>query len=226
MRRRVALFISALTFAPWAGGQAQPIRLPSPAQDGKVSLERCLTTRRSVRSFRADALKLAQVSQLLWAAQGITGAQRLRTAPSAGALYPLELYLLAGNVEGLAAGIYKYRPDGHALVRVAEEDRRRALADAALGQQFIAQAPAVFVLAGVYERTAKRYGERAPRYVHIEVGHAGQNLSLQAVALGLGSVPVGAFRDPEVRRIVGMPEEEAPLYIIPVGRPRQGQELP
>jgi SagB-type dehydrogenase family enzyme len=201
-------------------GQAPELRLPAPQRDGKVSLERCLATRRSVRAYRDDALKLAELSQLLWAAQGITGGERLRTAPSAGALYPLEVYVLAGSVEGLAAGIYKYRPERHELVRVAQEDRRRALAEAALGQQFIAQAPAVFVIAGVYERTARRYGDRAPRYVHIEVGHAGQNICLQAVALGLGSVTVGAFRDPEVKRVVGLADDESPLYIIPVGRPR------
>ncbi len=222
MRKNLLLFVIAFRVtapALWA----EEIRLPAPTKEGKVSLERCLATRRSVRSFRGDALKLAEVSQLLWAAQGITGAQRLRTAPSAGALYPLELYLVAGKVEGLAAGVYKYHPDGHALVRVAQGDRRAALANAALGQQFIAQAPAVFVIAGVYERTAKRYGDRAPRYVHIEVGHAGQNLCLQAVALGLGSVPVGAFRDPDVRRVLSMPDEEAPLYILPVGRPQPEQ---
>ena len=201
-------------------GQVSDVRLPAPQRDGKVSLERSLATRRSVRAYRDEALKLAELSQLLWAAQGITGGDRLRTAPSAGALYPLEVYVLAGKVEGLASGIYKYRPERHELAPVAKEDRRRALADAALGQQFIAQAPAVFVIAGVYERTARRYGERAPRYVHIEVGHAGQNICLQAVALGLGSVPVGAFRDPDVKRVVGMADDEAPLYIIPVGQPR------
>lgn len=225
MRQRQVSFatlLAATLFA--AGARAQEVRLPPPAQDGKVSLERCLATRRSVRSFREDALRLAEVSQLLWAAQGITGGQRLRTAPSAGALYPLEVYVLAGRVESLAAGVYRYRPEAHALLRVAQEDRRAALAEAALGQQFIAQAPAVFVIAGVYERTAQRYGERAPRYVHIEAGHAGQNICLQAVALGLGSVPVGAFRDPEVKRVVGMAGEEAPLYILPVGRPRQEQK--
>jgi SagB-type dehydrogenase family enzyme len=201
-------------------GQASEVRLPAPQRDGKVAVERCLAIRRSVRAYREDALKLAELSQLLWAAQGMTGGDRLRTAPSAGALYPLEVYVLAGNVEGLTAGIYKYRPERHDLMRVAQQDRRRALAEAALGQQFIAQAPAVFVIAGVYERTARRYGERAPRYVHIEVGHAGQNICLQAVALGLGSVPVGAFRDPEVKRVAGLADDESPLYIIPVGRAR------
>lgn len=200
--------------------QAAEIRLPEARREGKVSLERTLTLRRSVRAYRDAALTLADVGQLLWAAQGITAGDRFRTAPSAGALYPLEVYLVAGRVEGLPAGIYKYRPAQHALARVAGEDRRRALAEAALGQNFIVQAPVTLVISGVYERTAKRYGERAPRYVHIEVGHAGQNICLQAVALGLGSVPVGAFRDPEVKRIVGMPEEEAPLYLVPVGRPQ------
>lgn len=215
----------SMAFALLAGAlaiQAAPpeIRLPQPQRDGKVSLERCLAQRRSVRAFRDAPLSLSELSQLLWAAQGITGGERLRTAPSAGALYPLEVYVVAGKVEGLAPGIYKYRPSGHSLVQMAPEDRRRALAEAALNQQFIAEAPAVFVIAGVYERTAKRYGERAPRYVHIEVGHVGQNICLQAVALGLASVTVGAFRDAEVQRVVGMPAEEAALYILPVGRPR------
>jgi len=205
-----------------AAGQteAQEIRLPTPQRDGKMSLERCLHLRRSVRAFAEAPLRLDEVSQLLWAAQGVTGEGGLRTAPSAGARYPLEVYFLAGKVEGLAAGIYKYRPAGHSLRQVAGGDRRRDLAQAALGQQFIAEAPGVFVIAGVYERTAQRYGERASRYVHIEVGHAGQNICLQAVALGLGSVTVGAFRDEQVKRVVGMPAEEAPLYVLPVGRRR------
>ncbi len=218
------LFLSTFTAArrPSASPtqESVEIRLPEPQRDGKVSLECCLATRRSVRAYRDAALTLAEVGQLLWAAQGITGGERLRTAPSAGALYPLEVYLAAGRVERLSAGVYKYHPQRHALVRVASEDRRRALADAALGQEFIARAPATLVFAGVYQRTAKRYGDRAPRYVHIEIGHAGQNVCLQAVAMGLGSVTVGAFRDPEVKRVIGMAPEEEPLYLLPVGRPQ------
>ncbi|MGC8792523.1 MAG: SagB/ThcOx family dehydrogenase [Bryobacteraceae bacterium] len=221
MRSRLFL-IAGLVTPVWllASEQAGAIRLPAPQRDGKVSLERCLATRRSVRAYREDALRLAELGQLLWAAQGITGGERLRTAPSAGALYPLEIYVVVGNVEGLPAGVYKYRPERHELGRVAEGDRRRALAEAALNQQFIAQAPTAFVIAGVYERTARRYGERAQRYVYMEAGHAGQNICLQAVASGLGSVTVGAFDDPGVKRVTGLAAEEAPLYIISVGRPQ------
>lgn len=200
------------------GSEKAEIKLPAPRREGKVSLERCLALRRSVRAYRDQAISLAEAGQLLWAAQGITAGDRLRTAPSAGALYPLELYLVAGKVEGLSAGIYKYLPASHALLPVLGEDRRRALAEAALNQMFIAEAPITIVVAAIYERTAARYGERAPRYVHIEVGHAGQNICLQAVALGLGSVTVGAFRDAEVKRIVGLAPEEQPLYLLPVGR--------
>jgi len=200
--------------------QQTEIRLPAPQRDGKVSLERCLATRRSVRAFRDAPLGLAEVSQLLWAAQGITGGDRLRTAPSAGALYPLEVYLVAGRVEGLEAGIYKYRPERHALVRRRSGDHRRSLAGAALGQESLAEAPVTVLLAGVVARTAKRYGDRAERYMHMEAGHAGQNICLQAVALGLGSVPIGAFRDGQLKRAAALEDEEAPLYLFPVGRPR------
>lgn len=203
-----------------AAAQETEIRLPAPQRDGKVSLERCLATRRSVRSFRDAPLGLVEVGQLLWAAQGITGGDRLRTAPSAGALYPLEVYLVAGRVEGLEAGIYKYRPERQALVRRAGGDRRRAIARAALGQESVAEAPVTILIAGVVSRTARRYGDRAERYMHMEAGHAGQNICLQAVALGLASVPVGAFRDDELKRAAALDGEEAPLYLFPVGRPR------
>lgn len=203
-----------------AAAQESEIRLPAPQRDGKISLERCLATRRSVRNFRDTPLSLAEVGQLLWAAQGITGGDRFRTAPSAGALYPLEVYLVAGRVEGLEAGVYKYRPERHALLRRAGGDHRRPIAQAALGQESLAEAPVTILFAGVVARTAKRYGERAERYMHMEAGHAGQNVCLQAVALGLGSVPVGAFRDGELKRAAGLDGDEAPLYLFPVGHRR------
>lgn len=196
------------------------IRLPEPVQDGKTSIETAIRKRRSVRSFTDSPLTLAEVSQLLWAAQGITSHQGLRTAPSAGALYPLELYLVAGSVDALPAGVYHYRPKNHEVVRVIEGDRRSELCAAALGQPSVRNASAVIVIAAVYERTTVKYGARGMQYVHMETGHAAQNVSLQAVPLNLGTVIVGAFQDAEVRKVLKMPAGEQPLYIMPVGRIR------
>jgi len=188
--------------------------------EGSQSLETLLSLRRSAREFAASALTLAQAAQLAWAAQGISDPRGLRTAPSAGALYPLELYLVAGAVEGLDPGVYRYLPRGHRLERTAEGDRRPQLARAALGQGRLADAPAVFVIGAVYERTAVKYGDRAPRYVQMEAGHAGQNLFLQATALGLGTVVVGAFRNEGVARVLVLPASVKPLSLMPVGAPR------
>jgi SagB-type dehydrogenase family enzyme len=196
------------------------IRLPEPVQDGKTSIEKAIRNRRSVRSFRDSPLTLAQVSQLLWAAQGITSQQGLRAAPSAGALYPLEIYLVAGNVDALPDGVYHYRPMNHEVVRVMAGDRRSELCAAALGQPSVRNAAAVIVIAAVYERTTVKYGARGIQYVHMETGHAAQNVSLQAVPLNLGTVIVGAFQDAEVRKVLKMPAGDQPLYIMPVGRIR------
>ena len=194
------------------------IRLPEPETTGHTPVEAALAARRSVREYARKSLTLGEAAQLLWAAQGITSERGFRTAPSAGARYPLELYVIAGQVENLPAGIYRYIPHRHALVRTAVGDRRPELSEAALGQSCVRYAPAVFAFAAVYERTTARYRKRGIRYVHIEVGHAAQNLSLQAVSLGLGTVPVGAFRDDAVKRVLGLPDGEEPLYMIPVGR--------
>lgn len=198
----------------------QGIELPQPAVDGDVSLETAISKRRSVRDFSRQALPLADVAQLLWAAQGVTSGDGGRAAPSAGALYPLELYLVAGKVDSLPAGLYRYEPRGHRLQHVADGDLRKALAKAALDQAWIRSAPAVLVIAGVYERSAKKYGQRARRYTHIETGHAAQNVYLQAEALGLGTVIVGAFEEAAVRQVLGLPADHAPLALLPVGYPR------
>lgn len=196
------------------------IELPLPAFTGDVSVEEALHQRRSVRAFRDEALGLDELAQLLWSAQGVSDEARgFRTAPSAGALYPLETYAVIGNVPDMESGVYRYDPDRNRLEPGVSGDVRRELASAALGQDFIAEAPVTIVFSGVYGRTATRYGERAERYVHIEAGHAAQNLSLQAVALGFGTVPVGAFRDDNVAAVLDLAEEETPLYILPVGRP-------
>jgi SagB-type dehydrogenase family enzyme len=199
---------------------AEAIALPTSRTDSETSLETVLLNRRSVRSYRDEPLILAEVAQLLWAAQGITDPARgYRTAPSAGALYPLEVYLVAGNVEGLPPGVYRYSPGAHSLTPVKTGDQRDALYKAALSQSAVRDAPAVLVIAAVTERTTGKYGERGIRYVHMEAGHAAQNALLQAVALNLGAVVIGAFDDDEVRQAVGMPAAEQPLYVIPVGKP-------
>lgn len=203
----------------------ETIRLPDPDTSGRVPVERALAARRSVRAFAPEALSIDALGQLLWAAQGVTreapGVRGggLRTAPSAGALYPLELLVAAGNVTGLAPGLYRYVPSAHALTREDDRDLRAELATAAFGQRWIAGAPALILVAGVVERTAAKYGDRAGRYVHVEVGAAAENVYLQGEALGLGTTLVGAFRDAEVKRVAGLAPDEDPFAILPVGKP-------
>jgi len=200
------------------GHETETIQLPEPAYKGHISVEEALLKRRSVRSYKDAPLTIAEASQLLWAAQGITSRGALRTAPSAGALYPLELYIAVGNVKDLPEGVYKYRPHDHSLMRVVKGDKRIELCNAALGQSPVKSAPAVIVFAAVYERTTLKYGDRGMQYVHIETGHAAQNVSLQAAALNLGTVAIGAFYDEQVRKAINMADRELPLYIMPVGR--------
>lgn len=222
--RRALLQRALLALLPGPAAAADsslPIDLPPAQTRGRVALEDTLQRRRSVRAFAEAPLTLAQAGQLLWAAQGQTSPDGRRTAPSAGALQPLELYLVAGAVQDLAPGIYRYRPAGHALVRIATGDRRAALAAASHGgQHWLQQAPALVVLAGVVARSAGRYGARAERLVLLEAGAATQNLLLQAVALGLGATFVGAFDDAAVATLLALPAGERPLVLQPVGRPR------
>lgn len=194
------------------------IKLPEPRLDGAVSIEKALCTRRSVREFSTGSLELSQIAQLAWATQGVTGAEAHRTAPSAGGLYALELYVVAANVTGLPAGIYKYELLTHEFTSLIEGDMRQQLSRAALEQTSLTQAAAVFALSAVYERITGKYGERGIRYAHMEAGHAAQNLLLQAVALGLGAVLVGAFNDAKVKRVLNLSKQEVPLYLIPVGK--------
>jgi SagB-type dehydrogenase family enzyme len=198
------------------------VELPPPVTRGTMSVEEAILKRRSVRSYSNKPLSLEDVSQLLWAAQGITDPARgFRAAPSAGATYPLEVYVVVGEngVMGLEKGLYHYRPDKHILEYVFEDDLRSGLSDVALGQSPIREAPISIIIAAVYERTKSRYGERGIRYVHMEAGHVGQNIYLQAVARGLGTVVIGAFEDSRVQNVLGLPANQNPLYIIPVGYP-------
>lgn len=197
------------------------IVLPSPILKGTVSVEEAIKSRRSVRNYSSEALSLKEVSQLLWSAQGITdNSTGFRAAPSAGATYPLEVYLVVGKngVVGLEEGVYRYIPYGHKIEQTLKGDVRSRLALSALGQDFIEEAPISIVIAAVYERTTGRYGERGIRYVHMEAGHVGQNLHLQGVALGLGMVMVGAFFDDQVQSTLNIPKNQKPLYIIPIGK--------
>jgi SagB-type dehydrogenase family enzyme len=192
------------------------IPLPEPITSGEKSLEALLQQRRSVREYRETTLDLSAIGQLLWAAQGITGPQGFRTAPSAGALYPLELYVVAGNVDGLPPGVYHYHPDKHQLQQTGHNDQRDLLARAAHGQSWVKAAAAVVVVTAIYGRTTRKYGERGIRYVHMEVGHAAQNLFLQAEALGLATVVVGAFDDAAVATVLKLPADIQPLMLLPV----------
>ncbi len=192
-------------------------QLPSPEFKETIALKTALKRRRSVRQFDVTRLSPAHISRILWAMQGITGkrgARLLRAAPSAGATYPLEIYLIDEK------GVFSYDPVSHVLRRIKGGDIRNELSRAALGQPCIAGAPVTFVIAAVMERTERRYGQRAERYVYIEVGHAAQNAHLAAVALGLGSVPIGAFRDNAVAELLELPDNHQPVYLIPVGYPQ------
>lgn len=216
-----------------ASPESELIPLPPPRYESQFSVEKALKTRQSVREYKDAPLSMAEISQILWAAQGFTRERKepparwnpkyewqggLRTAPSAGALYPMEIYLLAGKVEGLPGGVYKYVPKNHALKKVSGTDKRKALCLAALGQPQVERAPAVILMAGVYERTSYKYGERAERYVHMEAGSIAENVYLQATALGIGTVFIGAFSDEEVKKVMALPLDEAPLVIMPLGK--------
>jgi len=194
-------------------GGGDMTQLPAP-DFTNASIEECMEERRSVRSYKDKELSLQQISNILWAAQGITEDRYgFRTVPSAGATYPLEIFIAKKD------GLFRYIPSSHALKHEIDSDIRKDIANAALGQGFISGAGLVVVITAIFERTALRYGNRATRYVYIEAGHCAQNIHLEAVALGLGSVPVGAFRDESLSKILKLKNEE-PLYIIPVGYPR------
>ncbi|MCX7917436.1 MAG: SagB/ThcOx family dehydrogenase [bacterium] len=198
------------------GGNMEKISLPSPEFKGKISVEEALKRRRSVRDYKQLPLTLKELSQILWATDGKTIDWGGRTAPSAGATYPLEIYVVVGNVENLKSGLYYYEIDTHTLKIIKEGDLRQELSKAAYNQISIKNAPIVIVIAGIFERTTNRYGKRGERYVFMEVGHCGQNIHLQAEALGLGTVMIGAFEDDKVKSVLGIKEDV--FYLCPVGK--------
>lgn len=200
----------------------ETVNLPPPSQKGEASLEESIARRRSIRHFSSEPVTLPQLSQILWAAQGITDtSMAYRAVPSAGATYPLEIMVACGQtaIDEIDAGIYHYNMDSHSLTLHHKGDVGLELARAALNQDFIYEAPADIIICAVYSRTLMRYGERGKRYVYIEVGHAGQNIYLQATALGLATVAIGAFNDEHVREILRLDKQYKPLYIMPLGKP-------
>lgn len=198
------------------------VNMPPPKLKGEMSVEEAIARRRSRRNYLEDPLKLEELSNLLWAAQGITEpVNKLRAAPSAGATYPLEVYVVIrkGGVEELSEGVYHYNPFEHILEKHIEGDLSVELSSAAVSQQWVRDAALNIILTAINERTTERYGQRGIRYIHMEIGHVGENIYLQAESLDLGAVVIGAFYDDWVQQLLNLPENENPLYIISVGRP-------
>lgn len=214
------LLVPSLGYARATGG----IALPRPALKGSMSVEEAIKARRTTRAFEPRAITLQHLSQLLWAAYGITAANGpYKSVASAGALYPLDIWAVVGKdgVQGLGAGVYRYLSQGHSLLPVKEGDAREALARASLYQSWIAEAPVILVVTGEYERSARKYGQRAFRYTHIEAGHAGHSIFLQAEALGLAAGIVGAFKEGQVQQALGTGAVHDPILVMPVGYARR-----
>jgi len=196
---------------------SQSIKLPSANLKGSVTLEQAIADRRSERYFSQSPLNLAEISQLLWAGQGVSNLSGFRTAPSAGALYPLEIFVIVGNVVNLSPGVYRYQPSDHSLAKIMTGDIRDDLCKASLHQPAVRKAPAVILISAVFQRTKQKYGQRGIRYVYIETGHAAQNICLETTAIGLKSVTIGAFDDEKTKKLLNLKTEE-PLYLIPIGK--------
>jgi SagB-type dehydrogenase family enzyme len=217
----LSLTMHSLFAPPATAVETVHVALPKPRLESGVSVEEALLNRRSQRNFAAAPLTVAELGQLLWAAQGETSSKGLRAAPSAGALYPLELYVVAGSVTGLATGVYRYLPKSHTLRRVIASDRRAELSQGAWRHHSVTDAPASLVFAAVYARTTRKYGGRGVRYVHMDAAHAAENVYLQAAALDLATFVIGGFEDAAVAKAVGLPAAEEPLAIMPVGKPKR-----
>ena len=196
------------------------MNLPAPMIDGDTSVEKAIKQRRTIRSFVDKPLTIDQLSQILWAAQGITDDGGLkRSAPSGGALYPIDVYAVVGKngVQGLPQAVYRYDPSHHSIRKIGDTDVRKDVAVAALRQMWVATAPLILVLTAEYSRITVKYGNRGRRYAMIEVGHIGQNIFLQCEALGLAAGIVGAFYDEEVAKAMKAKNHHEPLIIMPIG---------
>lgn len=231
----ISLIVPRSIFPQEAKKKSAPesIQLPKPIFQSKTSVEEALRVRRSTRTYANEQLSISEISQILWAAQGITMTREKppqqwlpkyeypggnRTAPSAGGLFPIEIYLLIGNVGGLSEGVYKYFPKDHSIKKVLDGNKIMDVYEVALKQSAISEARALLVITGVYERAEAKYGERGKRYTHIEVGAVCQNAALQGITLGIGSVVIGAFNDEPLKETLRMPSEEFPLAIMPLGK--------
>ncbi|MBN9663565.1 MAG: SagB/ThcOx family dehydrogenase [Acidobacteria bacterium] len=197
----------------------EQVTLPVPpaVHDGPT-LDDCLRIRRSSRNFLAEPVSLADTGRLLWASQGCTGLGGLRTAPSAGAIYPIRSYVLAAAIEGVTPGFYSYDADAGSLRLLRKGDRRRSLARAAAGQTCVEECAFALLLTGWYKRAVREFGDAAPRLAAMECGHIGQNFCLQATALGLGAIGLGRLDPEAVRLLLRLPEDEEPLYLLLAGR--------
>jgi len=195
------------------------ITLPAPMIQSSTSIEKAIKERRSVRSYKNIPLSIEEISQLLWAGQGITDPiSKYRSYPSAGALYPLELYIVINKAKSIEKGFYKYDPNKHALIKITERNITDEITQAALNQEFIKESAIIFIYTAITSKTTSRYGERGLRYIYMEAGHAAQNIYLQSVSLKIGVVVIGAFKDQEIKKIMNLKEDEIPLYIIPAGK--------
>lgn len=199
-------------------GTSLMIKLPKPGHNSKTSVERSIKNRRSIRSYKNGMLSLKKVSQILWAAQGITDNNKYRSAPSAGALYPIEIYVIIRNVKNVPKGVYKYRPNDHCLCLQLPKDNQKKIFKASNYQECIDQAQIILIFAVVYDRVTVKYGKRGIRYTHMEVGHSAQNVYLQCESLGLGTVTIGAFFDDQIKEAINAENNEDILYLMPVGR--------
>lgn len=208
----------AKTGTEQGGYPSGTVKLPNPSYGSEVSVEEALLKRRSMRRFTSQPLTAKEISQLLWAAQGITDPRGFRTAPSAGGLFPFDIYIAIGNVTGIPAGVYRYDPKGHTISMKSKGDVLSKLVAAAHGQTWVGQGAATIAIAADYRVTMKKYGQRGIRYVHMEAGHISQSIFLQAISLNLGTAPVGAFDDERVKNILGLDGPGRPLYLMPVGR--------
>ena len=193
------------------------VKMPEPHAAGRSRIEELIAKRRSVRKYADRELSEPLISRFLWAAQGISSKEGFRTSPSAGALYPLEIHVIAGKGSGLEPGIYRYIPEEHTLVREIAGDVREKLSKAALSQPMIKNAHVSIVISAVYPRITGKYGKRGIRYAHMEAGHSAQNVYLLGVELGIGTCSIGAFEDEEVKKVLKLPADEEPLYILPLG---------
>jgi SagB-type dehydrogenase family enzyme len=205
-----------------------PIELPEPDPDGQTSVERAIATRASRRSFARTPVTIEDISQILWAAQGLTHVRdgvEMRAAPSAGATYPLIVFLevTSGGNADLDRGLYRYDPGRHVLESELDASVHDGLTQAALGQEVVGDAPTTIVLAANYERTRRQYPEHGDRYVHMEAGHVAQNVHLVCESRRLNTCPVGAFTDADVADALELPDRLEPLYLLPFGRRATGK---